>query len=230
MFNIILLLILLVFVVALQAAYPPASANTQPFTGLELLTGAVSTTSASVHVPGAAPSLALSLHPCIPAVVMPQSLPSHSRGPGTTSAVGAAGGAWCYPSPGLCVPAGWHRCARLGREPRAPARSPWAPSCTFPQGYFTHSLLYYGYYSNTTLNDPCASSPNGSTCPLAAPPLPYNMPLAYLFSVGVSFLVTCILLAYRWVGSASGTASLSPVPSPDALTPSLSLQHVPLLW
>ncbi|XP_068269109.1 transmembrane channel-like protein 6 isoform X1 [Nyctibius grandis] len=103
MFNIVPLLILLVFVVALQAAYPPASASPRPFTGLELLTGA---------------------------------------------------------------------------------------------GYFTHSLLYYGYYSNATLNDPCASSPNGSACPLAAPPLPYNMPLAYVFSVGVSFLITCVLLVY----------------------------------
>ncbi|NXF34747.1 TMC6 protein, partial [Nyctibius bracteatus] len=103
MFNIVSLLVLLVFVVALQAAYPPASASPRPFTGLELLTGA---------------------------------------------------------------------------------------------GYFTHSLLYYGYYSNVTLNDPCASSPNGSACPLAAPLLPYNMPLAYVFSVGVSFLITCVLLVY----------------------------------
>ncbi|NXP35566.1 TMC6 protein, partial [Leiothrix lutea] len=63
-------------------------------------------------------------------------------------------------------------------------------------GYFTDSLLYYGYYSNVTLNDPCSSSPKGSVCPLTAPPLPYNLPLAYLFSVVVSFLVTCILLMY----------------------------------
>ncbi|XP_035756029.1 transmembrane channel-like protein 6 [Egretta garzetta] len=103
MFNIILFLILLIFVVALQAAYPPPRASPQPFTGLELLTGA---------------------------------------------------------------------------------------------GYFTHSLLYYGYYSNVTLNDPCTSGPNGSVYPLAAPLLPYNMPLAYVFSVGVSFLITCILLVY----------------------------------
>lgn len=46
MFNIISLL-LLVFVVALQAAYSPASASPQRFTGLELLTGAVSAASAT---------------------------------------------------------------------------------------------------------------------------------------------------------------------------------------
>ncbi|XP_014805944.1 PREDICTED: transmembrane channel-like protein 6 [Calidris pugnax] len=103
MFNIFSLLILLLFVVAPQAVYPPHSASSQPFTGPELLTGA---------------------------------------------------------------------------------------------GYFTHSLLYYGYYSNVTLNDPCTSSPNSSVCPHAAPRFPYNMPLAYVFSVGVSFLLTCILLVY----------------------------------
>lgn len=48
MFNIFSFLILLVFVVALQAAYPPALASPRPFTGLELLTGAVSTASTSV--------------------------------------------------------------------------------------------------------------------------------------------------------------------------------------
>ncbi|XP_071620558.1 transmembrane channel-like protein 6 isoform X1 [Heliangelus exortis] len=124
MFNIFPFLILLVLVVALQAAYPPASATPQPFTGLELLTGA---------------------------------------------------------------------------------------------GYFTHSLLYYGYYSNITLNDPCASSPNSSMCPLAAPWLPYNMSLAYVFSVGISFLVTCILLVYSMsrsfgeryrVGSSTGDLAI----------------------
>lgn len=201
MFNIILFLILLIFVVALQAAYPPPSANPRPFTGLELLTGAVSTASTSAP---AHPSLGQellqargpALHP------LPQQCPSPC--PCTAECCGCP----VLPCPGLCAPAGWHSWARLGEEPQAPARSPWAPSCTFPQGYFTHSLLYYGYYSNVTLNDPCASSPNGSMCPLAAPLLPYNMPLAYVFSVGVSFLITCILLVYRWVGSASGSASL----------------------
>ncbi|NWV92098.1 TMC6 protein, partial [Machaerirhynchus nigripectus] len=122
MFNCFSFLILLAFVVVLQAVYPPASVSPQPFTGLELLTGA---------------------------------------------------------------------------------------------GYFTHSLLYYGYYSNVTLNDPCTSSPKGSVCPVAAPLLPYNLPLAYLFSVGVSFLVTCILLVYsvsrsfrESVGSSTGDLAI----------------------
>ncbi|KAF4797435.1 Transmembrane channel-like protein 6 [Turdus rufiventris] len=103
MLNFVSFFILLAFVVVMQAVYPSASVSPQPFTGLELLTGA---------------------------------------------------------------------------------------------GFFTNSLLYYGYYSNVTLNDPCTYSPRGSECPLTAPVFPYNLPLAYLFSVGVSFLVTCILLVY----------------------------------
>lgn len=42
MFNLFLFLIMLVFVVAMQAAYPPDTPNTEAFTGLEPLTGAVS--------------------------------------------------------------------------------------------------------------------------------------------------------------------------------------------
>lgn len=74
MFNVFSLLILLVFVVALQAAYPPAKANQQPFAGFELLTGAVSTSSASLPVPpwtpqhcgceGGCPMLPRALCPC----------------------------------------------------------------------------------------------------------------------------------------------------------------------
>ncbi|NXI17508.1 TMC6 protein, partial [Irena cyanogastra] len=122
MLNFFSFFILLAFVVVLQAMYPTASVSPQPFTGLELLTGA---------------------------------------------------------------------------------------------GYFTHSLLYYGYYSNVTLNDHCTSSPQGNVCPLAAPLLPYNLPLAYLFSVGVCFLVTCILLVYsvsrsfrESVGSSTGDLAI----------------------
>ncbi|XP_048345939.1 transmembrane channel-like protein 6 isoform X2 [Sphaerodactylus townsendi] len=120
-FNLFLFLILMVFVVAMQAAYPSAIPNSESFTGLELLTGA---------------------------------------------------------------------------------------------GYFTHTLMYYGYYSNFTLNDPCASGYHITHCQQSRDVrLPYNMPLAYVFVVGASFIVTCILLVYSMsrsfgesyrVGSVSG--------------------------
>lgn len=58
--------------------------------------------------------------------------------------------------------------------------------------------MYYGYYSNATLNQPCASPPNGSQCPPEAGSLPYNMPLAYLFTLGAAFFITCITLVYRY--------------------------------
>ncbi|XP_061471864.1 transmembrane channel-like protein 6 [Rhineura floridana] len=121
MFNLFLFLILLVFVVAVQAAYPSATPNSEAFTGLEPLTGT---------------------------------------------------------------------------------------------GYFAHTLMYYGYYSNFTLNDPCAFSSSSTRCKQYRPVyLPYNMPLAYVLVTGVSFFVTCLLLVYSMshsfgesyrVGSASG--------------------------
>ncbi|XP_066443283.1 transmembrane channel-like protein 6 isoform X3 [Eleutherodactylus coqui] len=64
-------------------------------------------------------------------------------------------------------------------------------------GYFTDTVMYYGYYSNYTLNDGCSSRSNTSQCPSDKAWLPYHMPLAYLFTVGISFLSTCIILVYR---------------------------------
>ncbi|XP_004693470.2 PREDICTED: transmembrane channel-like protein 6 [Condylura cristata] len=63
-------------------------------------------------------------------------------------------------------------------------------------GRFTHTLLYYGYYSNATLSQPCAAAPPGGPCTPEARGVPYNMPLAYLFTVGAAFFVTCITLVY----------------------------------
>ncbi|CAK7291527.1 Transmembrane channel-like protein 6 [Vulpes lagopus] len=62
-------------------------------------------------------------------------------------------------------------------------------------GRFTHTVMYYGYYSNTTLNQPCVPPLHGQ-CSREADGLPYNMPLAYLFTVGVAFFITCITLVY----------------------------------
>ncbi|XP_038228588.1 transmembrane channel-like protein 6 isoform X6 [Dermochelys coriacea] len=118
MFNAFLFLTLLIFMVAMQAVYPPATENSRLFTGLELLTGA---------------------------------------------------------------------------------------------GYFTQTLMYYGYYSNFTLNDSC--TPSSRKCQPGKGHLLYNMPLAYVFTIGVSFFSTCILLMYSMsrsfgesyrVGSTSG--------------------------
>ncbi|XP_075760287.1 transmembrane channel-like protein 6 isoform X1 [Pelodiscus sinensis] len=63
-------------------------------------------------------------------------------------------------------------------------------------GYFTQTLMYYGYYSNATLNEPCQASASSRACQPGHGHLPYNLPLAYVFTIGVSFFVTCIMLVY----------------------------------
>ncbi|MXQ87111.1 hypothetical protein E5288_WYG007611 [Bos mutus] len=85
-------------------------------------------------------------------------------------------------------------------------------------GYLTHSVMYYGYYSNATLNQPCASPLDGSQCTPEAGSLPYSMPLAYLFTLGAAFFITCITLVYSMsrsfgesyrVGSTSGVHAIT---------------------
>lgn len=58
------------------------------------------------------------------------------------------------------------------------------------QGNFSGTLMYYGYYSNNTL-----SSLNSTKVYLS-----YNMPLAYFFTIGMAFFITCIILVYRYCG------------------------------
>ncbi|XP_042523109.1 transmembrane channel-like protein 6 isoform X2 [Dipodomys spectabilis] len=85
-------------------------------------------------------------------------------------------------------------------------------------GCFTHTVMYYGYYSNTTLNQPCAPPQDGSQCSARAGSLPYSMPLAYLFTIGAAFFITCITLVYSMsrsfgesyrVGSTKGIHALT---------------------
>ncbi|XP_015998710.2 transmembrane channel-like protein 6 isoform X2 [Rousettus aegyptiacus] len=85
-------------------------------------------------------------------------------------------------------------------------------------GRFTDTVMYYGYYSNTTLNQPCAPPPDGGQCTPEGGGLPYNMPLAYLFTVGAAFFITCITLVYSMsrsfgesyrVGSTSGAHAIT---------------------
>ncbi|XP_077897683.1 transmembrane channel-like protein 6 isoform X3 [Ictidomys tridecemlineatus] len=63
-------------------------------------------------------------------------------------------------------------------------------------GCFTHTVMYYGYYSNATLSQPCVPPRDGHQCSPGASSLPYNMPLAYLFTMGAAFFITCISLVY----------------------------------
>ncbi|XP_034044354.1 transmembrane channel-like protein 6b [Thalassophryne amazonica] len=57
-------------------------------------------------------------------------------------------------------------------------------------GYFTDTVMYYGFYSNYTLHSGCRDE----DC--ASQRLSYNMPLAYFFTIGVALFVTCIILVY----------------------------------
>ncbi|XP_019499986.1 PREDICTED: transmembrane channel-like protein 6 isoform X2 [Hipposideros armiger] len=85
-------------------------------------------------------------------------------------------------------------------------------------GRFTDTVMYYGYYSNATLNQLCAAPPDGGPCIPEAGGLPYNMPLAYLFTMGAAFFITCITLVYSMshsfgesyrVGSTSGAHAIT---------------------
>ncbi|XP_068176894.1 transmembrane channel-like protein 6b [Antennarius striatus] len=70
-------------------------------------------------------------------------------------------------------------------------------------GFFTDTVMYYGYYSNYTLHAGCrddvqvqnVSSPNG-TSECVSKLRPYNMPLAYFFTIVMVFFITCIILVY----------------------------------
>ncbi|KAG7491192.1 hypothetical protein MATL_G00000320 [Megalops atlanticus] len=69
-------------------------------------------------------------------------------------------------------------------------------------GVFTNSVMYYGYYTDQVLS--CnlthdATGPaNQSDCrgEGAGHQLSYNMPLAYFFTIGLAFFITCIILVY----------------------------------
>uniref|UniRef100_H3B7P0 Transmembrane channel-like protein n=1 Tax=Latimeria chalumnae TaxID=7897 RepID=H3B7P0_LATCH len=64
-------------------------------------------------------------------------------------------------------------------------------------GYFTDTVLYYGYYSNSTLTEQCSVNANSTQCAKdLSHTLPYNLPLAYIFTIGVAFFITCIALVY----------------------------------
>ncbi|CAJ1053729.1 transmembrane channel-like protein 6b [Xyrichtys novacula] len=66
-------------------------------------------------------------------------------------------------------------------------------------GYFSDSVMYYGYYCNYTLRKSCqedvlVANETRSNC--ASKHHSYNMPLAYFFTIGFAFFITCIILVY----------------------------------
>ncbi len=59
------------------------------------------------------------------------------------------------------------------------------------QGILTDSVMFYGHYANST---------NGN-CKVEIKPCPgnYNIPLAYIFTIGAGMFITCVMLVYRFV-------------------------------
>ncbi|XP_077100064.1 transmembrane channel-like protein 6 [Siphateles boraxobius] len=81
------------------------------------------------------------------------------------------------------------------RDQNTSVTSLWGLEVLTGSGYFSDSLLYYGYYSHQTLqtNRRCSESINGTSCEYG---LSYNMPLVYFFTIGAAFFITCIILVY----------------------------------
>lgn len=52
------------------------------------------------------------------------------------------------------------------------------------QGYFQKTVLYYGFYTNATIS----KIENGPS---------YNMQLAYIFTVGIYFVICFLILLFR---------------------------------
>lgn len=69
-------------------------------------------------------------------------------------------------------------------------------------GYFSDTVMYYGYYCNYTLRSKCRDhealvfSTANETRLQCRSKLSYNMPLAYFFTIGAAFFTTCIILVY----------------------------------
>ncbi|KAM9362736.1 transmembrane channel-like protein 6b isoform 1-T2 [Symphorus nematophorus] len=78
-------------------------------------------------------------------------------------------------------------------------------------GYFSDTVMYYGYYCNYTLQKSCrddvggqsVSLSNGTKLDCVSKHHSYNMPLAYFFTIGAAFFITCIILVYSMSKSLS---------------------------
>lgn len=137
---------------------------------------------------------------------------------------------------------GW--CWNLGEE--KPSLKNW--TCLFLshllavalQGYFSDTLMYYGYYSNSSINKSCdadtassASASNTTSLACTSQRQPsYKISLAYFFTIQGAFFITCIILVYR-CGSTTATAPRSYRPSSSwchICVPLVFWQHVKVIW
>nr|XP_029513497.1 transmembrane channel-like protein 6 [Oncorhynchus nerka]XP_029513498.1 transmembrane channel-like protein 6 [Oncorhynchus nerka] len=61
-------------------------------------------------------------------------------------------------------------------------------------GYLSNSLMFYGYYTNSTINTSCRpdEATAGTGCGTTSDPhmMAYNIPLAYCFTIGITFFIT----------------------------------------
>lgn len=56
------------------------------------------------------------------------------------------------------------------------------------QGILTDSVMFYGHYTNESCKAEMKTFPEN-----------YNIPLAYIFTIGVGMFITCVMLVYRFV-------------------------------
>ncbi|KAG7506195.1 transmembrane channel 6 isoform X1 [Solea senegalensis] len=70
-------------------------------------------------------------------------------------------------------------------------------------GYFSQSVMFYGYYTNTTIIDcqsaPSTSASSGESTDLHAcghDTVPYNIPAAYFLTLTIAFFTICVILVY----------------------------------
>ncbi|KAF0032734.1 hypothetical protein F2P81_015024 [Scophthalmus maximus] len=74
-------------------------------------------------------------------------------------------------------------------------------------GYLSQSVMFYGYYTNTTVTA-CQAALSTARSNGGSPDLPvrdndrcqtvpYNIPAAYFYTTAIAFFITCIILVYR---------------------------------
>ncbi|XP_029292613.1 LOW QUALITY PROTEIN: transmembrane channel-like protein 6 [Cottoperca gobio] len=69
-------------------------------------------------------------------------------------------------------------------------------------GYLSQSVMFYGYYTNTILKTCRAANSTDETfdlpvCDSDKPQIvPYSIPAAYFFTIGIAFFIMCIILVY----------------------------------